>query len=156
MVWLCLLNFIVLLLIRQGFCGFNLSNKSLLVNWIAWNYCKLRCLPANWWSVWSPGWKVLFFPSVNDLLNRVLLLVLVVMMPMQIMPVRPCWFLFRISLWWFKQQTYLSQRDTVVEVIKMPTHVSMGQWPSRETPVAAVESFFTPLCIVSLRKLTLS
>lgn len=27
-------------LIRQGFCGFNLSNKSLLVNWIAWNYCK--------------------------------------------------------------------------------------------------------------------
>ena len=124
-IWLCLLNFIVLLLIRQGLCGFHLSNKSLLVDWIAWNYCKLQCLSANWWSFWSPGWKVLFFSNINDLLNPVLLLVLVLITVIKNMSIRLCHWVYRMSLQWFKQQTYLSQKDTVVEVIKMPIHAYM-------------------------------
>lgn len=125
-VWLCLLNFIVFLLISQGFCSFHLSNKSLLVDWIAWNYCKLQCLPANWWSFWSPEWKVLFFSNINDLLNPVLLLVLVLITVIQTMPIRLCHYIYRMSLQSFKQQTYLSQKDTVVEVIKMSIHTYMG------------------------------
>lgn len=125
-VCLALLKFIVLLLIRQGFCGFQLSNKSLLVGWIAWSYCKLQCLTANWWSFWSPGWKVLFFSNINDLLCPVLLLVLALIMVIQTMPIRLCHCIYSMSIQWFKKQTYLSQKDTVVEVIKMPIHAFRG------------------------------
>lgn len=104
-VWLCLLNFMVFLLIRQGFCGFCLTNKSLLVDWIAWNYCKLQCLPAHWKSLWSPRWKVLFFSNINDLLNPVLLLVLVLIRVIKTMPIGLCHCIYRMSLWKFKQQT---------------------------------------------------